>query len=89
MLTALGPFKSARIFVIPITLCYAIVLPGRKSAFRTGFWPDCCRETTEIGLRSAEGRPEGRFRCIPDSSPAKIRSGRPIYGPEALLRSIE
>jgi hypothetical protein len=31
------------------TLCYAIVLPGRKSAFRAGFWPDCYRENTEIG----------------------------------------
>ena len=34
----------------------------------------------------AEGRPEGRFRCLPGSSPAKIRPGRPISGPEALLR---
>ena len=33
--------------------------------------------------------PEGRFRCFPGSSPAKIRTGRPISGPEALLRSIE
>ncbi len=31
------------------TLCYAIVLPGRKSAFQAGFWPDCYRESTEIG----------------------------------------
>ncbi len=41
------------------TLCYAIVLPGRKSAFRVGFWPDCCRESTEsgppVGLRPAGG----------------------------------
>ncbi len=35
------------------------------------------------------GRPEGLFRCLPGSSPAKIRPGRPISGPEALLRSIE
>ncbi len=33
----------------------------------------------------AEGRPEGRFRCLPGGSPAKIRPGRPISGPEALL----
>ena len=33
------------------------------------------------------GRPEGRFRCLPGSSPAKIRPGSPIYGPEALLRN--
>ncbi len=35
------------------------------------------------------GRPEGRFPWFPGSSPAKIRPGRPIYGPEALLRNIE
>ncbi len=32
-----------------VTLCYAIVLPGRKSAFRAGFWPDCYLEITEFG----------------------------------------
>ena len=26
---------------------YAIMLPGRKSAFLAGFWPDCYRESTE------------------------------------------
>ena len=31
------------------TLCYAIVPPGRKSAFQAGFWPDCYRESTDIG----------------------------------------
>ncbi len=31
------------------TLCYAIVLPGRKSAFRAGFRSDCYRECTEMG----------------------------------------
>ncbi len=41
------------------TLCYAIVVPGQKLAFRAGFWPDCYREGTEIGspagLRLAGG----------------------------------
>ena len=41
------------------TLCYAMVLPGRKLAFRAGFWPDCYRGSTEIGppagLRPAGG----------------------------------
>ncbi len=41
------------------TLCYAIVLPGRKSAFRAGFWPDCYRESIAIdpsgGRRPARG----------------------------------
>ncbi len=39
-------FVSERSF---IALCYAIVLPGRKSAFRAIFWPDCYLENTEIG----------------------------------------
>ncbi len=26
-----------------------MMLPGCKSAFRAGFWPDCYRENTEIG----------------------------------------
>ena len=34
-------------------------------------------------------RPEGRFRCFPGSSPAKIRPGRPISGPEALSHNIK
>ena len=63
------------------TLCHAIVLPERESAFRAGFWPACYR-----------GRPSGRpkaDRCIPGSRLAKIRPGRPTYGPEALLRDID
>jgi hypothetical protein len=40
-------------------LCYAVVLPGRKSTFHAGFWPDRCRESIEIGppagLRPAGG----------------------------------
>ncbi len=43
----------------PQTLCYAIMLPGRRSAFRAKFWQDCCRKRTEIsppaGLRPAGG----------------------------------
>ncbi len=52
------------------------MLPGRKSAVRAGFWPDCYRERTEISP------PAG-------SSPAQIRPGSPISGPEAVLRNIE
>ncbi len=46
-------------------------------------------KSLKSALRPAGGRPEGRFRCFPGRSPAKIRPGRPIYGPEALLRDIE
>ncbi len=42
-----------------VTLCYAIVIPSRKSDFRAGLWPDCYRESTEFGppagLRPATG----------------------------------
>ncbi len=40
------------------TLCYVIVIPARKSAFRTGFWPACYRESTEIGPPAGR-RPAG------------------------------
>ncbi len=36
----------------------------------------------------AEGWPEAQFRCFPGSRPVKIRPGRSISGPEALLRNI-
>ncbi len=53
------PYKFIRGIPDPGTLCYAIVLPGRKWAFRAGFWPDCYRESTNIGspagLRPAGG----------------------------------
>ncbi len=41
-----------------LTPCYAVVLPGRKSAFRAGFLPDCYREATEIGPPAGR-RPAG------------------------------
>ncbi len=70
------------------SLCYAIVRPARRLDFGDGFQPDCCGRAPKAALRPAFGRPEGRFRCFPESSPAEIRPGRPIYGPEALLRNI-
>ncbi len=48
------------------TLCYAIVLAGRKSSFRAGFWPDCHRGKTEMGP------PAGRCKA-PGGSGAKFR----------------
>ena len=35
-----------------------VVLPGRKSDFRAGFWPDCHREINEIGPPAGH-RPAG------------------------------
>ena len=40
------------------TLCYAIVLPGRKSVFRVGFRLDSSRESFNIGSPAAL-RPAG------------------------------
>ncbi len=40
------------------SLGYAIMLPGRKSAFRAGFWPSCYRESTAIGPPAGR-RPAG------------------------------
>ena len=65
------------------TLGDAIVLPGRKS----DFFRTATGKAPKSALRPAEGRPEGQFRCVPGSSPATIRRGVPIYGPEALLRN--
>ncbi len=64
------------------TLCYAMVLPGRKSGFRAAFRPDSSRETA--GLRPAGG-PILRFSRLESG---EIRRGSPISGPEALLRNI-
>jgi hypothetical protein len=55
--------------------------------------PDFGRTATGKAPKSALwlafGRPEGRYRCFPGSSPATIRPGKPIYRLEALLRNIE
>ncbi len=57
------------------TLCCEIVLPGRKSGFRAGFWPDSYRESLKIGL-PAGLRPAGELvlrafpiRIQPQSGP--------------------
>ncbi len=54
--SSLGPCHPKR--DPQITLCKAIVLPGRKSDFRAGFGPDCYRESTEIGPPAGR-RPAG------------------------------
>ena len=41
----------------------AIVLPGRKSALRAGFWQHAIGNALQSGIRPAEGRPEARFQC--------------------------
>jgi hypothetical protein len=56
------------------TLCYAIMLPGRRSAPRVAFWPDCYRENNDIG-------PPAR-RADFGAFPVAVR---PKFGPEVRL----
>jgi hypothetical protein len=61
------------------------MIPGRNRPSGLDFGRTATGKAPKSTLRPAEGRPEGRFRCLPKSSPAKIRPGNP----EALLRNIE
>ncbi len=83
------PFRESLQKLTKSTLCRAILLPCRKSAFRAVFEPDCYRESTEVGPPAGRGPAGGTILMFPGSSPAKIRPGSPIYGPEALLPNIE
>ncbi len=62
--------------------CYAIALPGRKSVFRAGFWPDCYRESTDIGLPAVLRPAGGPISVFSRLQSGQIRPGRLIYGPE-------
>ena len=52
-------------------VCYAIVLPGRKSGFRAGFRLDSNRESIKIGPPAGR-RPAGK----PISRLSRLESGR-------------
>ncbi len=55
-----GPLAATK----PPTLRQAVELPGRKSAFRAGFWPDCYREGTEIGPAAGRGPAGGPISVL-------------------------
>ncbi len=57
-------------------LCYALVLPGRKSDFRAGFWPYDYRESTEMGRRC---------RHLPGSSPAQNSARKSDFWPGSII----
>ncbi len=84
-------------------LCYAKVRPGRKSACRPGFWPDCCPGRPSAGRRADFGvfpaavrpksGPEGRFPerkhyCVTGPVGGKA-TVRAAFAAVALLRNIE
>ncbi len=64
-----------------LSLCYTIMLPGRRSGFRAGFRQHPNRETLNID-------PQAGLRSFPDWNPAELRPGSLISGPEALLHNM-
>ncbi len=81
--------KSCWKCVGPGGCTYPFNEPKDLVCYKCGAAWDFALKASTSALRSAFGRPEGRFRCFPGSSPAKIRPGRLISGPEALLHNIE
>ncbi len=76
---------SWRIFAQgPTALCYALVLPGRKFGFRTGFRPPSSWESPEIGPSGGRRPAGGPFVRI-----ARLESGRnPARKPDLRPGSI-
>ncbi len=87
--TLAQPFQNKSKNKGKCTLCYTIMIPGRKSAFRAGFWPGCHRESTEMGPPAGKAGRRADFGSFPVAVRPKTRPGRPIYGPEALARNID
>ncbi len=71
---------------LSVIVCYAMVLPGRKSGFRAGCRSDN-RESLKIGPLAGRRPAGGPIVRLPDGNPAEIRPGNPMSGPEALLRN--
>ncbi len=72
---------------LPYVMQYCFRAVNRPSG--PDFGRTATGKTSKSVLGPAFGRSEGRFWCFPGSSPAKIRPGSPISGPEALLRDME
>ncbi len=70
-------------FSATTTVCYAIVLSGRKSGFRAGFRPDSSRESLKIGPPAG-----GPILRLSQLESGRIKPGSPISNPEALLRNV-
>ncbi len=64
------------------TLCYAIVLQGKKSGFGAGFRPEPSRGENR---NRPSGRPKAGLRTDVDVFPVRIR---PKTGPEARCSAI-
>ncbi len=62
--------RPARESTTSNTLWYALVLPGRKSDSRAGFWPDCYRESTDVG----RGRRQGHLKLPQGGGSSLLRT---------------
>ena len=60
-------------------------LPGCKSAFQAGFWPDCYRENTEIGPPAGRRFPARKHYCVPLGGSLRGRPREPDH--EARIKS--
>ena len=52
--------------IVSLTLCYAMVLPGRKSAFQAGFQPESNWESLTIGPPAGLRPAEADFEAFPN-----------------------
>ncbi len=81
-------FRLRPFFDHSFTLCYATVLPGRKSGFWAGFRPDSRRESIKIGPlagRRLAGGPILMFSRLDSGRDPARKLDDP---PDALLRNI-
>ena len=72
------PWKDLK---FPAGVCYAVVLPGRKSVFRAGFRPDSNRESIKIGPSAGRRSDFDAFptRILPKSGPEDRFPARKHY----------
>jgi hypothetical protein len=70
-----------------LTICYALVLSGRKSGFRAGFRPYSRRESLTIGFPAGFRPAEGPIAKLSRLESDRILPGSSISGPEALITS--
>ncbi len=82
-----SPHASTNNVVPDRTLCYTILLPGRKPGFRVAFQPDSSRESFKIGLQAGRKPAGGPISKLSRKESAEFQPGSPISGPEALLRN--
>ncbi len=74
-----------------LELCYAIVLPGRKSGFRDGFRPDSIRESLNIGPRAglqADGGPILRLSRLESGRSSEALFCHVPHTPRLILRPL-